>query len=99
VPLHSQCKTTSNQNPHNLRVGDKAAYYVVESSGTRADVYIHAGVIARIEDGRATLKFPNRRADRVWLQSLDFRGPFHALNRAMLRRKYRMSLVRGRGVR
>jgi hypothetical protein len=99
VPLHSSCKTTSNQNPHNLRVGDKAAYYVVENSGTRADVYIHAGVIARIEDGRATLTFPNRRADRVWLQRLDFRGPFHALNRAMSRRKYRMSLRNVRGAR
>jgi hypothetical protein len=74
-------------------VGDQAAYYIVDSSGTRADVYIHQGVISRIEKGRATLKFPNRRADTVWLQNLDFRGLFHELNRAMSRRKYRM----GRG--
>jgi hypothetical protein len=93
VQSPSPCQTTVNQNPHNLRVGDRAAYYVVERSGSRADVYIHQGVIAKIEKGRATLQFPTRRADTVWLQNLDFRGPTHALSRAMSRRKYRL----GRG--
>jgi hypothetical protein len=99
VPSLSPCQTTPHQNPHNLRVGDKAAYYVVENSGTRADVYIHEGVITKIDNGRATLRFPNRRADKVWLQRLDFRGPFHGLNRAMSRRKYRMGLLHARGAR
>lgn len=91
MPSHSPCQTTANHNPHNLRVGDQAAYYIVKSSGTRADVYIHQGVIAKIENGRATLQFPNRKADTLWLQRLDFRGPTHELSRAMSRRKYRMN--------
>jgi hypothetical protein len=97
VPSPSPCKTTPNYNPHNLKVGDQAAYYIVENSGTRADVYIHQGVIAKIENGRATLQFPNRRANTLWLQKLDFRGPSHALSRAMSRRKYRMRRGRNSG--
>lgn len=84
-------QSTSAQTRTVLRVGDKAAYYIVKNSASRADIHVHRGVIFKIEKGRATLKFPTGRADRVWWQSLDFRGAPHELSRAISRSSKRIN--------
>jgi hypothetical protein len=85
-------QSTPPPSPSRLRVGDKAAYYVVKHSRSksRADIYIHRGVIFKIEKERVTLKHPTGRTTSVWLPSLAHRGPTHEMSRAISRSSNRL---------
>ena len=74
---------------YTFRIGDKAAYVTVVNTPHVAHIYRSQGLIVKIGDDRATLKFPDGRTSNIPLKSLSPAGPMDELTRAFYRRAAR----------